>query len=175
MVRVDLILSAVNPIQDPKNPVELKEMKEGIEDRGVSFRYSTENVVKHVDLSIKKGQTVALVGQSGSGKSTMADLLPRFYDVNEGGIYIDGINIKDFRVHDLRGLMGNVNQEAILFNDGASHRSGKNRQCARFHHGDRTRIRYLHWRSGKPSFGRAATTCEYSPCNPEKPSYSYSR
>lgn len=92
-------------------------MKEGIEYRGVSFRYSTENVVKHVDLSIKKGQTVALVGQSGSGKSTMADLLPRFYDVNEGGIYIDGINIKDFRVHDLRGLMGNVNQEAILFND----------------------------------------------------------
>ena len=84
-------------------------MKEGIEYRGVSFRYSTENVVKHVDLSIKKGQTVALVGQSGSGKSTMADLLPRFYDVNEGGIYIDGINIKDFRVHDLRGLMGNVN------------------------------------------------------------------
>ena len=117
MVRVDLILSAVNPIQDPKNPVELKEMKEEIEYRGVSFRYSTENVVKHVDLSIKKGQTVALVGQSGSGKSTMADLLPRFYDVNEGGIYIDGINIKDFRVHDLRGLMGNVNQEAILFND----------------------------------------------------------
>ena len=92
-------------------------MKEGIEYRGVSFRYSTENVVKHVDLSIKKGQTVALVGQSGSGKSTMADLLPRFYDVNEGGIYIDGINIKDFRVYDLRGLMGNVNQEAILFND----------------------------------------------------------
>ena len=92
-------------------------MKEGIEYRGVSFRYSTENVVRHVDLSIKKGQTVALVGQSGSGKSTMADLLPRFYDVNEGGIYIDGINIKDFRVHDLRGLMGNVNQEAILFND----------------------------------------------------------
>ena len=117
MVRVDLILSAVNPIQDPKNPVELKEMKEGIEYRGVSFRYSTENVVKHVDLSIKKGQTVAHVGQSGSGKSTLADLLPRFYDVNEGGIYIDGINIKDFRVHDLRGLMGNVNQEAILFND----------------------------------------------------------
>ena len=76
--------------------------------------YSIINPAK--DLS-KKGQTVALVGQSGSGKSTMADLLPRFYDVNEGGIYIDGINIKDFRVHDLRGLMGNVNQEAILFND----------------------------------------------------------
>ena len=117
MVRVDLILSAVNPIQDPEKPVELTDMKEGIEYRDVSFRYNTENVVKHVNLTIKKGQTVALVGQSGSGKSTMADLLPRFYDVNEGGIYIDGVNIKNFRVHDLRGLMGNVNQEAILFND----------------------------------------------------------
>ena len=71
----------------------------------------------HVNLEIHKGEFVAIIGQSGSGKSTMADLLPRFYDVNEGGIYIDGINIKDFRVHDLRGLMGNVNQEAILFND----------------------------------------------------------
>jgi len=70
-----------------------------------------------VNLSIKKGQTVALVGQSGSGKSTMADLLPRFYDVNKGGIYIDGIDIKDMKVFDLRSMMGNVNQEAILFND----------------------------------------------------------
>ena len=117
MERVDLILSADNPIKDPEKPVELTDMKEGIEYRDVSFRYNTENVVKHVNLTIKKGQTVALVGQSGSGKSTMADLLPRFYDVNEGGIYIDGVNIKDFRVRDLRELMGNVNQEAILFND----------------------------------------------------------
>ena len=117
MTRVDLILSAENPIQDPDKPVALDDMKEGIEYRNVSFRYSSEDVVKHVNLTIKKGQTVALVGQSGSGKSTMADLLPRFYDVNEGGIYIDGVNIKDFRVRDLRGLMGNVNQEAILFND----------------------------------------------------------
>ena len=107
----------MNPIKDPEKPVELTDMKEGIEYRDVSFRYNTENVVKHVNLTIKKGQTVALVGQSGSGKSTMADLLPRFYDVNEGGIYIDGVNIKDFRVRDLRELMGNVNQEAILFND----------------------------------------------------------
>ena len=79
-----------------------------------------ENEVRaldHISLTIQKGEFVAIIGQSGSGKSTMADLLPRFYDVNEGGIYIDGINIKDFRVHDLRGLMGNVNQEAILFND----------------------------------------------------------
>ena len=73
--------------------------------------------VDDVSFQIHKGEIFGLVGESGSGKSTMADLLPRFYDVNEGGIYIDGINIKDFRVHDLRGLMGNVNQEAILFND----------------------------------------------------------
>ena len=73
--------------------------------------------LKKINLTIHRGEFVAIMGHSGSGKSTMADLLPRFYDVNEGGIYIDGINIKDFRVHDLRGLMGNVNQEAILFND----------------------------------------------------------
>lgn len=117
MERVDKLLSTENPITDPENPVELKEIKEGIEYRNVSFKYNVDYVVKHVSLNIKKGQTVALVGQSGSGKTTMADLLPRFYDVQEGGIYIDGINIKDLRVHDLREFMGNVNQDAILFND----------------------------------------------------------
>ncbi len=117
MVRVDLILGAENPIQDPAHPKPLPDMKEGIEYRDVTFRYNTENVLKHVNLTIKRGQTIALVGQSGSGKSTLADLLPRFYDVNEGGVYIDGVNVKEFKVHDLRGLMGNVNQEAILFND----------------------------------------------------------
>ena len=117
MERVDKILSTPNPIKDPDSPVRLTEMKEGIEYRNVSFKYSNEYVVKHVSLNIRRGQTVALVGQSGSGKTTMADLLPRFYDVNDGGIYIDGVNIKDFKVRDLRELMGNVNQEAILFND----------------------------------------------------------
>lgn len=117
MERVDKLLSTENPITDPEKPVELKEIKEGIEYRDVSFKYNVDYVVKHVSLNIKKGQTVALVGQSGSGKTTMADLLPRFYDVQEGGIYVDGINIKDLRVHDLREFMGNVNQDAILFND----------------------------------------------------------
>lgn len=117
MDRVDKLLSTPNPIQDPINPAKLTEMKEGIEYRNVTFGYGSENVIKDVSIRIKRGQTVALVGQSGSGKTTLADLLPRFYDVNQGGIYIDGINIKDLRIHDLRALMGNVNQEAILFND----------------------------------------------------------
>lgn len=117
MERVDLILSAENPIKSPKNPKSLDKVRKGIEYRDVSFKYNTEWVVRHVNLTIKRGETVALVGQSGSGKSTMADLLPRFYDVDEGGIYIDDINVKELNVCDLRGLMGNVNQEAILFND----------------------------------------------------------
>lgn len=117
MERVDLILSAENPIKSPKNPKSLDKVRKDIEYRDVSFKYNTEWVVRHVNLTIKRGETVALVGQSGSGKSTMADLLPRFYDVDEGGIYIDDINVKELNVCDLRGLMGNVNQEAILFND----------------------------------------------------------
>lgn len=117
MERVDLILSAENPIKSPKNPKSLDKVRKGIEYRDVSFKYNTEWVVRHVNLTIKRGETVALVGQSGSGKSTMADLLPRFYDVDDGGIYIDDINVKELNVCDLRGLMGNVNQEAILFND----------------------------------------------------------
>lgn len=117
MERVDKLLSTPNPIQDPENPTQLTALNEGIEYRNVSFKYSNDYVLKDVTLNIKRGQTVALVGQSGSGKTTLADLLPRFYDVNEGGIFIDGINIKDVKVHDLRSLMGNVNQEAILFND----------------------------------------------------------
>ena len=90
-------------------------MNHQIEYRNISFKYQTDWVLKNVSITIPKGQTVALVGQSGSGKSTMADLLPRFYDVEVGGIYIDDVNIKDMKVYDLRSMMGNVNQEAILF------------------------------------------------------------
>lgn len=117
MERVDKILRAENPIKAPANPVKVGELKERIEYRDVWFKYSDEYVVKGVNLEIKKGQTVAIVGQSGSGKSTMADLLPRFYDVNKGGIFIDGVDVRDMSPVDLRALMGNVNQEAILFND----------------------------------------------------------
>ena len=88
-----------------------------IEFRDVSFRYGEKWVLRHINLKIEKGKTVALVGQSGSGKSTLVDLIPRYYDVQEGEILIDGINIHDLCVHDLRSLIGNVNQESILFND----------------------------------------------------------
>ena len=117
MQRIDKIMNAENPITDPEQPVELKSFKQGIKYQNVRFRYEDAWVIDGVSIDIPCGKTVALVGQSGSGKTTIADLLPRFYDVNEGSITIDGIDIRDYRVADLRGLMGNVNQEAILFND----------------------------------------------------------
>ena len=117
MERIDKILAADNPIKSPEHPVPLKSMEQGIQYNNVRFRYGDAWVIDGVTLDIKRGQTVALVGQSGSGKTTMADLLPRFYDVQEGSISIDGTDIRQFNVTDLRGLMGNVNQEAILFND----------------------------------------------------------
>jgi ABC-type multidrug transport system fused ATPase/permease subunit len=117
MVRIDKILAAENPIKSPENPVPLTAMEQGIQYNDVRFRYGDAWVIDGVSLDIKRGQTVALVGQSGSGKTTMADLLPRFYDVQEGSISIDGTDIRQFDITDLRSLMGNVNQEAILFND----------------------------------------------------------
>ncbi len=117
MVRVDKILNAPNPIKDPAEPKTLGELKGNIRYNDVSFSYGTNEVLHDINLDIPAGATVALVGQSGSGKSTMADLLPRFYDVAKGSITIDGVDVRDMKVHDLRSLMGNVNQEAILFND----------------------------------------------------------
>lgn len=117
MERIDKILQAENKIQDPVQPKPLKEFASQIEYKHVDFRYQTEQVLKDINLVIPKGKTVALVGQSGSGKSTLVDLLPRFYDVENGGISIDGEDIRNYRVKDVRALMGNVNQEAILFND----------------------------------------------------------
>ena len=117
MERIDKILQAENNIKEKPNPVHINEFKHKIEFRDVSFRYGEKWVLRHINLTIEKGKTVAIVGQSGGGKSTMVDLIPRYYDVQEGAVLIDGVNVKDMGIHDLRQLIGNVNQEAILFND----------------------------------------------------------
>ena len=118
MERVDKILKAENNIKEIPNPKPLTGMNDRIEFKDISFSYdSKREVLKHVNLTVPKGKTVALVGQSGSGKSTLVDLLPRYHDVQGGDITIDGTSIKDVRIADLRSLIGNVNQEAILFND----------------------------------------------------------
>ena len=117
MERVDKILMAENDIKEPEQPKHLQSFEHQIEFRHVSFRYGEQWVLKDINLVIPKGKTIALVGQSGSGKSTLVDLIPRYYDVQEGEVLIDGINVKDLGIYDLRQLIGNVNQEAILFND----------------------------------------------------------
>lgn len=117
MERVDKILKAENTIKEPANPKHIASFEHQIEFRHVSFRYGEQWVLKDINLVIEKGKTVALVGQSGSGKSTLVDLIPRYYDVQEGEVLIDGVNVKNLGIHDLRQLIGNVNQEAILFND----------------------------------------------------------
>ena len=115
--RVDKILMAEVAIKDPEKPIHLNSFEHQIEFRHVSFRYAEQWVLRDINLVIPKGKTVALVGQSGSGKSTLVDLIPRYYDVQEGEVLIDGINVRDLGVRSLRHLIGNVNQEAILFND----------------------------------------------------------
>jgi len=117
MERIDKILQAENNIREPLHPRRLPSFEHQIEFRNVSFRYGEQWVLRGINLTIHKGQTIAIVGQSGSGKSTLVDLIPRYYDVQEGEVLIDGINVRDLGIHDLRQLIGNVNQEAILFND----------------------------------------------------------
>lgn len=117
MERIDKILLAENTIKEKENPKHIASFEHQIEFRHVSFRYGDKWVLQDINLVIPKGKTIALVGQSGGGKSTLVDLIPRYYDVQEGEVLIDGINVKDLGIHDLRQLIGNVNQEAILFND----------------------------------------------------------
>jgi ABC-type multidrug transport system fused ATPase/permease subunit len=115
--RIDKIMAAENPLTWPEDAVSLKDFKDKIEYKNVFFKYKNDWVLQDVNLTINRGKTIALVGQSGSGKSTLVDLLPRFWDINEGEILIDGVNVKNMPLVSLRSLMGNVNQEAILFND----------------------------------------------------------
>ncbi len=117
MERIDKILNAEIDIKETESPIHIANFNHQIEFRHVSFKYEQQWVLKDINLVIPKGKTVALVGQSGSGKSTLLDLIPRYYDVQEGEVLIDGINVKELGIHDLRKLIGNVNQEAILFND----------------------------------------------------------
>lgn len=125
MERVDKILQAETEIKERENPVHINSFEHQIEFRNVSFAYNDSKsdngephwVLRDINLTIPKGKTIALVGQSGGGKSTLVDLIPRYYDIQKGEILIDGINVRDLAIHDLRSLIGNVNQEAILFND----------------------------------------------------------
>ncbi|MGM9753959.1 MAG: ABC transporter ATP-binding protein [Candidatus Cryptobacteroides sp.] len=118
MERIDKILSAENPIKEEKHPLELKSFEKSIVFKDVSFKYpKSRQILDHVNLEIPKGKTIAIVGASGAGKSTLVDLIPRFYDVCEGSIEIDGKDIRKLSTRELRSLMGNVNQEPILFND----------------------------------------------------------
>ena len=117
MERIDKILMAENTIKEVAQPKPISSFEHQIEFRHVSFRYGEQWVLKDINLTIPKGKTIAIVGQSGSGKSTLVDLIPRYYDVQEGEVLIDGIDVRELGIHDLRQLIGNVNQEAILFND----------------------------------------------------------
>ncbi|MCQ2256041.1 MAG: ABC transporter ATP-binding protein/permease [Bacteroidaceae bacterium] len=117
MERVDKILLAENTITEKSDAKEIQSFEHEIEFRNVSFRYEEKWILRNINLKIQKGKTVAIVGQSGGGKSTLVDLIPRYYDVQEGEVLIDGINVKDLKIDSLRQLIGNVNQEAILFND----------------------------------------------------------
>lgn len=118
MERVDKILKAENNIKEKPDAIDIKSFEDKIEFKDVCFSYQDgKQVLKHINITIPKGKTIALVGQSGSGKSTLVDLVPRYHDVSSGEVIIDGHNIKDLKINGLRGLIGNVNQEAILFND----------------------------------------------------------
>ena len=180
--RIDKVLNTENNIREVANPIALKDFTDSIVYNNVSFAYRSDvPVLEHINLTIPKGTMVALVGQSGSGKTTMADLLPRFYDVTDGAIRINGIDVRQMRIRDLRSLMGIVNQEAILFNDTfynnvarSSRECRSDSECARIHYGY---ARWLSDNSGgsrKSSFRRTETANLYCTCHTQEPAYTYS-
>ena len=186
MERVDKILKAENTIKEPAQPKHIASFEHQIEFRHVSFRYGEQWVLKDINLVIEKGKTVALVGQSGSGKSTLVDLIPRYYDVQEGEVLIDGINVKDLGIHDLRQLIGNVNQEAILVPQqhhlrrrqryrGTDRAGGTHCQRSRIYHADRARLRHQHWRPWWTSVWRTASACEHCTCYSQESAYPHPR
>lgn len=115
--RIDAVIEAENTIQEKEDALAVSQFNDKVEYRNLTFSYGTSDVLKNINLTVEKGKTIALVGQSGGGKSTMVDLLPRFYDAKEGGIYLDGKDLRDYKIKDLRALMGIVSQQSILFND----------------------------------------------------------
>ena len=118
MERINKILDAESPIKESENPISVNGLEKGISFNGVNFSYSEgKDILSDINLDIQKGKTVAIVGESGAGKSTLVDLIPRFYDVSSGSITVDGKDIRDIAIKDLRNLLGNVNQDPILFND----------------------------------------------------------
>ena len=133
MERVDKILKAENNIKEKPDAIDIKTFEDKIEFKDVCFSYQDgKQVLKHINITIPKGKTIALVGQSGSGKSTLVDLVPRYHDVSSGEVIIDGHNIKDLKINGLRGLIGNVNQEAILY---AALDCQHRLRCGRSHNG----------------------------------------
>ncbi len=118
MERINKILDAESPIKESSNPISIDRLEKGISFKGVNFSYSEgKEILSDINLDIEKGKTIAIVGESGAGKSTLVDLIPRFYDVSSGSITVDGNDIREIKIKDLRNLLGNVNQDPILFND----------------------------------------------------------
>ena len=191
MERIDYILKAENPIKETADPKPLDNFENEVEMQDVSFHYVEDrDVLRHINLTIPKGKTVALVGQSGSGKSTLVDLIPRYHDVSQGRITIDGKDLRDVRIHDLRALIGNVNQEAILFNDtfynnitfGVENatmeqviEAAKDSQRTRLHHGDRARLQHRHRRPRQPPLRRTKAARQHRPRHPQEPAHPHPR
>ena len=183
MERIDVILDAEDNIREPENPRPLKNFGSSIRFSDVSFRYEDgREVLHHIDLEIPKGMNIAIVGASGAGKSTLVDLIPRFYDPCEGSISIDGTDIREVSTRDLRSLMGNVNQDPILFNDTIfslryrerDRRAGgggrQDSQRPRLHHGEGGRLPDQHRRQGREALGWPEAAHQHSPRDTEEPS-----